>query len=230
MWSLYTKVLLKLPTVKLTNRLVRFQINPGRLSCCNTRGRLIQRKPLSKPFPEMGTEASVLKGGSEGNPSKELFDTFQPQILQNRDAGQEDFCDKVNIELVAIKGNRQSSTDSKVENPFESGGPPRFFCPSGSFASFGNNKLATREKKVEEVNGTEEALVNDRSALALFSFSCFFLFLILFPLPCSFPHVFPPPCSPILIVKPTRWRLSHVVYIANDGVYLYRKWCLKTHE
>ena len=181
MWSLYTKVLLKLPTVKLTNRLVRFQINPGRLSCCNTRGRLIQRKPLSKPFPEMGTEASVLKGGSEGNPSKELFDTFQPQVLQNRDAGQEDFCDKVNIELVAIKGNRQSSTDSKVENPFESGGQPRFFCPSGSFASFGNDNL-TREKKVEEVNGMEEALVNDRSALALFSFSCFF----------SLPHSFPP--------------------------------------
>ena len=112
----------------------------------------------------MGTEASLLKGGSEGNPSKELFDTFHPQFLQNRDVGQEDFCNKANIELMPIKSNRQSLTDSKVENPSESRELQRFFSPGGSFASFGNDKLAMREKVMEtagqrqKVTGMEEAL------------------------------------------------------------------------
>jgi len=133
----------------------------------------------------------VPKEDSERNASREFLDAFQPEFLQKSTPAQEDFCNEVNIELLPIKSNCQNSADFKVENPRESRDPPRFFWPSGSFASFRNDKLTMRQKVAEaegwwvgqrrRVNGVEEALINDR------------------------------------------WRLSHVVYIANDGVYLYRK-------
>ena len=125
----------------------------------------------------------MLKENSERNPSRELLDAFQPEFLQKSPAAdQEDFCNEVNIELVPIKSNRQNSdSDFKVENPWESREPPRFFWPSESFASFRNDKLTMRQKVAEaegwwvgqrrRVNGVEEALINDRSTLSLHLFS-----------------------------------------------------------
>ena len=182
-----------------------------------------------------------MKESSERNSSREFLDAFQPEFLQSKPtAGQEDFCNEVNIELLPIKSNCQNSADFKVENPRESRDPPRFFWPSGSFASFRNDKLTMRQKVAEaegwwvgqrrRVNGVEEALINDRSTPFLlflqpcspFPPPCPVLFLVLMikdhSIPCSAPLPHQPyPCNSI------RWRLSHVVYIANDGVYLYRK-------
>ena len=132
----------------------------------------------SKHF-QMGTEVSVLKEGSERDSSREFLDVFQPEFLQKSPPDQEDFCNEVNIELVPIKSNRQNSdSDFKVENPWESREPPKFFWPSESFASFRNDKLTMRQKVAEaegwwvgqrrRVNGVEEALINDRSTLSLF--------------------------------------------------------------
>ena len=126
----------------------------------------------------------MLKESSERNSSREFLDALQPEFLQNRPAtGQEDFCNEVSIELLPIQSNRQNSdSDFKVENPWESREPPRFFWPSGSFASFRNDKLTMRQKVAEaegwwvgqrrRVNGVEEALINDRSALAFIPSSC----------------------------------------------------------
>ena len=140
-----------------------------------------------------------MKESSERNSSREFLDAFQPEFLQSKPtAGQEDFCNEVNIELLPIKSNCQNSADFKVENPRESRDPPRFFWPSGSFASFRNDKLTMRQKVAEaegwwvgqrrRVNGVEEALINDRSTFVLISFSC--------KSPLLFPPYMPyPPCS-----------------------------------
>ena len=145
-----------------------------------------------------------MKESSERNSSREFLDALQPEFLQDRPAtGQEDFCNEVSIELLPIKSNCQNSdSDFKVENPWESREPPRFFWPSGSFASFRNDKLTMRQKVAEaegwwvgqrrRVNGVEEALVNDRSAFALISSSCY-LFLANPPCYC-------PPACPVLLL------------------------------
>ena len=125
---------------------------------------------LKKDFFQMGSEVSVLKQSSEGNPREELFDILQPECLQNKTTHQEDFCSS-SIELLPIKSNPHISTVSNVENNLESREPLRFYRSS---ISFRNDKKLTMKQRVAEgegwsagLGGVKEALINERSVIKM---------------------------------------------------------------
>ena len=113
----------------------------------------------------MGSEVSVLKQSSEGNPREELFDILQPGCLQNKPKHQEDFCSEASsIELLPIKSNPHISTVSNVENNLESREPLRFYRSSTSFR---NDKKLTMRQRVAGMGGVKEALINERSVIKM---------------------------------------------------------------
>ena len=120
----------------------------------------------------MGSEVSVLKQSSEGNPREELFDILQPECLQNKTTHQEDFCSEASsIELLPIKSSSHISTVSNVENNLESREPLRFYRSS---ISFRNDKKLTMKQRVAEgegwsagLGGVKEALINERSVIKM---------------------------------------------------------------
>ena len=120
-----------------------------------------------KDFFQMGSEVSVLKQSSEGNPREELFDILQPECLQNKPTHQEDFCSS-SIELLPIKSNPHISTVSNVENNLESREPLRFYQSSSSF-----RKLTVKQRVAEGegwsagMGGVKEALINERSVIKM---------------------------------------------------------------
>ena len=115
---------------------------------------------------QMGGELSRTEENAKENCDQGIFGNFQPMK-------QEDFCHQINIELVPIKRDPQtSSRDFKKEEEL------RFFWPSTSMTSFRNDKLTMRQKVAEaegwcsfghghgqlgrrRVEGVE-SLVNDR--------------------------------------------------------------------
>ena len=115
---------------------------------------------------QMGGEMSRTEENAKENCDQGIFGNFQPKK-------QEDVCHQINIELVPIKRDPQtSSRDFKKEEEL------RFFWSSRSMTSFRNDKLTMRQKVAEaegwcsfghghgqhgrrRVEGVE-SLVNDR--------------------------------------------------------------------
>ena len=86
---------------------------------------------------QMGGELSRTEENAKENCDQGIFGNFQPKK-------QEDVCHQINIELVPIKRDPQtSSRDFKKEEEL------RFFWPSTSMTSFRNDKLTMRQKVAE---------------------------------------------------------------------------------